>query len=94
MTYLRTITLRSRNRLTPSLDPTSHPHPLLLTTSFVLEMGNKESASNDGVFSSPARSSTLEANDLRSVAKYMKSEECQNIYVMVCSTSPTNIRDA
>jgi len=47
-------------------------------------MGNKESASNDpGVFSSPDRPSTLEVRDLRSVAKYMKSDKCENVYVML-----------
>ena len=64
------------------------------STPFVLEMGNKESASNDGLFSSLDRPSTLEARDLRSVAKYMKSDECQNVFVMVCSISPTNIHNA
>lgn len=57
-------------------------------------MGNKESASNDGIFSSLDQSHALEARDLPSVAKYMKSDECQNIFVMVRSTSPTNILDA
>ena len=56
-------------------------------------MGNKESASNDGIFSSVDRPSVLETRDIRSIAKYMKSDECQNVYVMVCSTSPTNIRN-
>ena len=47
-------------------------------------MGNEESTSNsDGLFSSLERSQTLEARDLRSVAKYMKSDECNNVFVMV-----------
>ena len=79
---------RNRSRIQPR--PLTHHLP----TSFILEMGNRESASNDGIFSSLDRSSVLEARDLRSVAKYMKSDECQNVYVMVCSISPTNIHNA
>jgi len=46
-------------------------------------MGNEESTSNKGLFSSLERPQTLEARDLGSVAKYMKSDECNNVYIMV-----------
>ena len=58
-------------------------------------MGNKESANNDaGIFSSVDRPSVLEARDLRSVAKYIKSDKCENVYVMVRSVSPTDVYNA
>jgi hypothetical protein len=52
-------------------------------------MGNEESTSSDNIYKSPQRPRTLEAKDLRSVAKYMKSDKCENIFVMVRSVSPT-----
>lgn len=61
---------------------------------FAREMGNEKSKSKDGLFSPLEQPSTLEARDLRSVAKYMKSDECQMIYVMVRSvSSPTNVHN-
>ena len=56
-------------------------------------MGNEESTSSDSVYGSPQRSRTLEAKDLRSVAKYMKSDKCKNVYVMVRSVSPAKLYD-
>lgn len=76
-----------------------HTVTTLLTTgtvpgsNLVLEMGNKESSSNDGIFSSLDRPSVLEARDVRSVAKYIKSDKCKNIYVMVRSISPANVHN-
>jgi len=58
------------------------------------EMGNEESTSNDGLFSPLERSHALGARDLRSVAKYMNSDECKNVYVMVRSISPMHVHDA
>lgn len=46
-------------------------------------MGNEESTSNDGIYGPPQGSRTLEAKDLRSVVKYMKSDKCKNVYVML-----------
>jgi len=46
-------------------------------------MGNEESTSKKGLFSSLERPHTLEARDLGSVAKYIKSDECNNVYIMV-----------
>lgn len=47
-------------------------------------MGNDQSTGNDDIYEgSPQRSRTLEARDLRSVAKYMKSDECKNVFVML-----------
>jgi len=59
-------------------------------------MGNEESTSNDGIFSPLEQSyaHTLEAKDLRSVAKYMKSDKCENVYVMVRPNSPTHVHNA
>ena len=79
---------RNRSRI-QSCASTHH-----LPTPLALKMGNKESASNDGVFSSPDRPSVLEVRDLRSVAKYMKSDKCKNVYVMVRSISPTTVHNA
>lgn len=57
-------------------------------------MGNEESTSSDGLRGSPQRSPALEVRDLRSVAKYIKSEDCQNIFVMVRSVSLASVHDA
>lgn len=49
-------------------------------------MGNEESTSSDIddiYYGSSQRSSTLEGRDLPSLAKYMKSDKCKNIYVML-----------
>jgi len=46
-------------------------------------MGNEESTSNDGLFSPVERPHALGARDLRSVAEYMKSDECKNVFVML-----------
>ena len=46
-------------------------------------MGNEESKSKKGLFSSLERPHILEARDLVSVAKYIKSDECHNVYIMV-----------
>jgi hypothetical protein len=46
-------------------------------------MGNEESTSNDGLFSPLEGLHALEARDARSVAKYMQSDRCENVFVMV-----------
>jgi len=48
-------------------------------------MGNEESSTSksDDLFSPLERPCALEARDLRSVAKYIKSGKCKNVYVML-----------
>jgi hypothetical protein len=58
-------------------------------------MGNEESTSSDSdLHGSSQQSRILEAKNLRSVAKYMKSEECQVVYVMVRLVSLQNFHNA
>jgi hypothetical protein len=57
---------------------------------FVFEMGNEKSTSKDRPSNSLERSCTLEARDLPSVAKYMKSDECKNVFVLVSTFDVPN----